>query len=213
MKVSRLTRLELLLYLVIIFQGGSAMAGIIAFENPDPGEEGHFNWRLHGRNEDPTFESWLNITRPSTEQFELQTGDSVGQLFAFNGGDSQNFTMDGASVATFDGFGGLSRAFTGGEVISADADFETFTVHALIADVELVSNFPEGELRYFGVQTQNGNFGWIGAIRSGLEFRATGWAYETEPGVPINAGQVPVGGTAPILGLGLLFRRSRKRKR
>jgi len=60
---------------------------------------------------------------------------------------------------------------------------------------------------------ENGNFGWIAVTRDGFNLSTTGWAYETEPGVPIDAGQVPVGGTAPILGLGLLFRRSRKRKR
>jgi len=211
MKMPDFASSTLLLLLATVFQGGSAMAGIIAFENPGPGEEGHFDWHWPGRDNPVTFEQWLDITKPSTDQSALENGNSIGQIWA---PEEQNQTFGGADVARA-GNTTLTRAFSFGEDVSA-AVFSTNglgTHVALVNGNEVVSDFPAGELRYIGVKTENGNFGWIAVVRDRFNFTTTGWAYETEPGVPINAGQVPVGGTAPILGLGLLFRRSRKRGR
>jgi len=188
------------------------MAGIIAFENPDPGEEGHFNWHWQGIEDPITFEQWLDITKPSTEQAGLANGNSVGQLLGDSGaGDIQNKTQGGADVANVEN-SVLTRAFVFGEDVSV-ASFRNITWHWFISGANFETELPENELRYIGVRTENNNFGWIAVIREESDLRPTAWAYETEPGVPINAGQVPVGGTAPILGLGLLFRRSRKRGR
>jgi hypothetical protein len=81
-----------------------------------------------------------------------------------------------------------------------------------------------GEVRYVGVQMELNNsgvfnYGWIG-VRIDNEADATGavvgWAYETDPGVGIQAGVVPEP-TSFLLGgamLGtLFFRRARRRKR
>jgi len=188
------------------------MAGIVFFENPPEGDPDHFNWHVNGPDDPETFEQWLDITKPSTDQLGTANGNSIGQLFRDNGGFGANVTVGGASVARVPGFV-LTRAFELDETIDGAATFDTTAAHVLNNGKEILSDFEEDLAAYIGVQTDSGNFGWIEVVRDGFNFTTTGWAYETEPGVPINAGQVPVGGTAPILGLGLLFRRSRKRKR
>jgi hypothetical protein len=53
------------------------------------------------------------------------------------------------------------------------------------------SHFAEGEPLYIGVEFDPGDgwhYGWIGVTRSGLDLDVSGWAYETEAGVPIAAG-------------------------
>jgi len=212
MQVAPLKRTTLLLLLAtIIFQGGSAMAGIVFFENPPEGDPEHFNWHRNDLDAPFTFEQWLDITKPSTDQMGLTNGDSVGQLFFDSGGDLFNITAGGAAVAKLEG--GLTQAFEFGATIDGSSTFDDGAIHAGLINAELTSDFEEGVTLYMGVQTESGNFGWIEVVRDRFNFTTTGWAYETEPGVPINAGAVPTAGGAGVLGLGLLFRRSRKRKR
>jgi MYXO-CTERM domain-containing protein len=187
------------------------MAGIVHFINPDPGQEGHFNWNLQDPDGPITFEQWLDITRPSTDQFELRNGNSVGQFFDENGGDWRNYTSDGAEVARIPGFF-TTRAFLSDESIDDDAMFNHVAFHVASTGEGIESDFPQGELRYIGVLTTSGNYGWIAVIRDIRSLRALAWAYETEPGVPINAGQVPAVGGVALFGLAGLAARRRRRE-
>jgi len=185
------------------------MAGIVHFINPDPGQEGHFNW--HPGRFPSTFEQWLNITKPSTDQFELRTGNSVGQLFDDNGGDWINSTSNGAAVGRVDGLL-ATRAYDFGQVIDSGSIFDDLAFHVINNGGEIQSDFPEGELLYIGVRTEAGNYGWIAVIRTFDSLRALAWAYETEPGVSINAGQVPAVGGVALFGLAGLAARRRRRE-
>jgi len=189
------------------------MAGIVHFINPDPGQEGHFDWHWQAEDNPQTFENWLNITRSSTDQSELATGNSVGQLWdpAF-----RSVTSGGASVRVLGGGSRRTKALELGDRVD-DGEYRQFAIHWLdLGGGGLESDFPENELRYIGVLTSDGNYGWIAVMRVEDDFgrfvdlRALAWAYETEPGVSINAGQVPaVGGVALFGLLGLAHRRRR----
>lgn len=100
-----------ILILVLMLFCAPASAGIVYFENPPPGNEGHFAWHWQIPDEPQTFENWLNITKPSTDQFEFATADSVGQLSTHDG--ESNATAGGASVARVAGLL-VTRAFTFG---------------------------------------------------------------------------------------------------
>ena len=53
------------------------------------------------------------------------------------------------------------------------------------------SNIPEGVAKYIGIRFDQGagyQYGWIGVVRTGHELEAFAWGYETDPGVPIEAG-------------------------
>jgi MYXO-CTERM domain-containing protein len=198
-------------FTVTLASGGSTMAGIVHFINPDPGQEGHFNWNLQDPDGPITFEQWLDITKPSTDQFELRNGNSVGQLFDDNGGDWVNSTSNGAEVArVLDRFD--TRAFDLNEVIDETALYNHLAFHVYSDGFGIQSDFPQGELRYIGVRTEAGNYGWIAVIRDIRSLRALAWAYETEPGVPINAGQVPAVGGVALFGLAGLAARRRRRE-
>lgn len=185
------------------------MAGIVHFVNPDPGEEGHFHWHWQRPDDPVTFENWLDITRPSTDQFGLATPNSVGQLYEDDGGDSRNITFGGAGVALVEGTT-ITRAFEFGQDI-VGAPYNHRAAHWFTAGGPLESDFPDGELRYIGVLTGGGNYGWIAVIRENRDLRALAWAYETVPGRTIHAGEVPGLGGVPLFGLlGLAARRRRR---
>lgn len=81
--------------------------------------------------------------------------------------------------------------------------YDAYGSHAWGDPPFTLSPFPEGERRFVGVRTPTGNYAWIEVERTGLSLRAFAWAYETEPGVPILAGQVPAPGTAVMLAMTL----------
>jgi MYXO-CTERM domain-containing protein len=191
-----------------VLSGGSAMAGIVHFINPDPGQEGHFNWHWQGPEDPRTFENWLDITRPSTDQFELGNGASVGQLGSRSG--DENGTFGGASVRIVGGGSGFTLALEFGDPVHA-GEFDDLAFHWLDQGGGIESEFPENELRYIGVLTASGSYGWIAVIREAGDLRAFAWAYETEPGVSINARQVPAVGGVALFGLAGLAARRRRR--
>jgi hypothetical protein len=66
---------------------------------------------------------------------------------------------------------------------------------------------------FVGIRMANGEYGWIrvnidyGTIDSSVQevvFRVVDWAYESEAGQSIQAGQIPEPGTGALTGLGLL---------
>jgi hypothetical protein len=73
------------------------------------------------------------------------------------------------------------------------------------------SLFPAGLRRYIGVLTGGGNYGWIEVERFDFQLVAYSWAYQTETGVPILAGQVPAPGAAAVLCLGAAHACRRRR--
>jgi len=191
------------------------MAGIVHFINPDPGEEGHFDWHWQAEDDPETFENWLNVTKPSTEQSELATGNSVGQLWdpAFG-----SVTNDGASVRIVGGGSGLTKALAFGDPVGG-GEYREFAIHWVSSGGGgLESDFPENQLRYIGVLTTGGNYGWIAVMRVPDEFgrfvdlRALAWAYQTEVGKSINAGEVPGVGGVALFGLAGLAARRRRRE-
>lgn len=192
--------------------GSSLEAGIVHFINPPPGEEGHFNWHWQIPDEPQTFENWLDITKPSTEQFGLASPNSVGQLSTHSG--DENGTSGGAAVATSEGTVSTHAFMFGEETVGFDYDEVALHVY----DSGL-SEFPQGEVRYIGVLTASGNYGWIavermeGGYPERMNLIVFAWAYQTEPGVGIRAGEVPGLGGVPLFGLAGLAARRRRRPR
>jgi hypothetical protein len=218
---------DLLAAAAAIAAGTQAYGEVVIFINPDEGEAGHFGWSM-GDALDAT--TWLDITRPSTDQGGLVGPSSVGQIFHFfeipYGYYSYewNYTYGGASVAT--GPDGFTRAFDGGEIIDgAIGTFESLSNHAYVLWTYLYGYpfgyFDEGGPQYMAVRFSDANgyhYGWIGVVGRDLvgdgllTFDAFAWGYETEPGVGINAG-IPAPGTLAALAFGaVVTRRGRKRK-
>jgi MYXO-CTERM domain-containing protein len=190
--------------------GSTVHAGIIHFINPPPGQEGHFNWHWQDPFGDRTFENWLDVTRPSTDQFGVESGNSIGQLSQRDG--ERNFTSDGASIATTEGTVSTHAFMLGEEMI--DYDYDEVALHVYDSGL---SEFPQGDVRYIGVLTASGNYGWIavermeGGYPERMNLIALAWAYQTEPGVSIRAGEVPGVGGVALFGLAGLGARRRRR--
>ena len=187
-----------------------ANAGVVSFLNP-PGAE-HFNWapssgQIIG----------LDITLSAGDQ----TGATQGATtFEHTNSDTFSF-VDGSDTREVQAggiHGGLLWASVFGDPIPAQAPLPSnhnWNPSSLIIHPALGSNFPEGEEAYLGVRFDQGSgwqYGWIGVVRTGIEFDAFAWGYETEPGVPIAAG-VPEPTTLALVALGagsMLIRRRRR---
>jgi len=185
-------------------------AEIVHFTNPAPGQPGPYDWRLERTD---GWQSWLDITMPSAAQSHLASASSVGQMYVFVPGETtpQNRTVGGAAVnRSFVASWGLfaTTAYASGDLIGfSDFGFSVFATHAMeLEPGSVVTAFPEGQRRYMGVRTGAGNYGWIEVEPEGLAFNALSWAYETEPGVAIVAGQAPAPGSAMLAGVAALAR-------
>ncbi len=198
-----------------IAAGTQAYAEAITFINPAEGEPGHFDW-----SGSPALESWLDITRPSTDQTGLVGPMSVGQITTFDDtGEFFNFTSSGASVVTVDpgNLSGFTGSFASGTEIDGSFTYASESTHVWYSFFlfEWFSQFAEGTAGYMGVQfsdVDGDHYGWIGVVRHDSFFDAFAWGYETEPGVAIIAG-VPAPGTLAALAFGaVVTRRGRKRK-
>lgn len=193
-----------------------ASAEIVHFANPSPGEPGHHDWRWPGFFQ----RSWLDITRSPADQAGVSSGSAVAQTRPALGHPEEANRLDGgAEVAIHVDamFEGYTRAFDLGDPV-VGADFGTISTlfYWNFEDPGAIppwgaSLFPEGSRRYIGVRTVDGRYGWIEVERTGGNVAAFAWAYETSPGVPILAGQVPAPGGAMVLALASLsaFRRRR----
>ncbi len=201
---------------VVALAAAAAHANIVHFVNPASVEEGHYDWRWEPA---AGWQSWLDITRGPTDQPNVLNGDSVGQL-----------------VVAFAPHANLTSSWPGIAAADVAVDWENYTQYltlALAEDAPLGglaylsqshhfnpemfpgephSLFPEGQHMYIGVRTSSFRYGWIEVVRTGGSFAAFSWAYETEPGVPITAGQVPAPGQAAVFAactLGACMRRRR----
>jgi len=78
------------------------------------------------------------------------------------------------------------------------------------------SDLPEGQQTYLGVRFDLGSgdqYGWIGVVRTGPDLDAFAWGYETDPGVPIEAGAlVPEPGSLAMLAVGAAAMARRRRR-
>jgi hypothetical protein len=202
--------------LLATLPAASAIAGIVYFENPPPGQEGHFNWHWQMRGEEETFENWLDITKAPWDQSEIGGQNSVGQIcVGCTGGLDFNRTIGGAAVASLKG--GVLQATLAlalGDPVAGNT-FEPLSAHVYDFE-ERRSDFEIGVPAYIGVRTGSGNYGWILVERRGgshfdlYNLVAYAWAYETIPGKPINAGDIPApGGAAAFALLSLGTRRRR----
>ncbi len=192
----------------------AAHAEIVHFVNPAPGQPGHYDWRwgpVSG------WESWLDITMPSTAQGNLISPSSVGQMYLSNPKEDPpiNVTVGGAAVNRSSFAWGFfaTTGYTSGDLIGfSDFGFSTVSTHVMEMEPgSVVTTFPEGARRYMGVRTGEGNYGWIEVERHGMNFTAFGWAYETEPGVAILAGAIPAPGAAALLIVGFIATQRRRR--
>ena len=182
---------------------GSAHAHIVHFTNPAPGNPAHYPWEVPIWGQDLVY---LDITVGPGEQLNVENGNSIGQGIAHGFGWAA--FIGGAAVAVNAPDELFLQSFMDGDSL-AGHDYSTWSG---FTGEPGKPEFPEGERRYIGVQTATGNYGWIEVERAGLSFTAYAWAYETEPGVVILAGQVPTPGAAAVLTLGVLgatVRRSR----
>lgn len=201
---------SILLFVATAALATNANAHILHFVNPAPGETGHYNWYA------PVgIPRWIDVTLPAEHQTDHESRNSIAQGignlgFGFGiliGGGvwptASRFAIDQSldpmvlALSPGDGLGGLT--------------YDSYTPFALFDPPSTQSLFPEGARRYIGMQTGDGNYGWIEVERTGLSLAAFSWAYETRPGVPIAAGQVPTPGAALPLGAAVLLMPRRRR--
>ncbi|MCC6676304.1 MAG: hypothetical protein IT436_04095 [Phycisphaerales bacterium] len=195
--------------------GDGASADVVHFTNPAPGQPGHYDWRFDWWTLEP---SWLDITRSPSDQPNVPGGAAVGQLFVGEGDADYNAHWDGAQLLAVPTWGGWSftQYLVEGDPIAPMFPhvWSDTSAHAAASFGGPHSSlFPSGATGFMGVRTRAGQLGWIKAVFEvdDLNFRALEWAYETEPGLPIRAGEVPSPGGAVVLTLGsitVLRRRS-----
>lgn len=195
--------------LVTGFIAAVASAEVVHFVNPGPGQSGHYAW---GSDPDTGARSWLDITRPSTLQPDAQSGNSVGQVYervldAALVWHMPVSAMPVASLLRSSDSGFSAQPLPAGAGIGPSAWWHTTALHVEIVHLpifEVNSLFAEGQRRYIGVRMDDDRYGWIEVELTGTHLFAFGWAYETTPGVPILAGQVPAPGAAAVFALASL---------
>ncbi|MHC4106576.1 MAG: hypothetical protein ACYS0D_05465 [Planctomycetota bacterium] len=193
----------------------NASASWVRFDNPEFGQQDHFDWTWSDAL-DPL--SWLDITKPSSDQGGMAGPTSVGQLYPDGQpGVMSNETMGGAQVGRLFQ---LTQAIAYlDEVSDSTLSFFDFSVHAVATDLWIASLIPEGAESYIGVafldDDQATHYGWIGVVRTALELETFAWGYETEPNTPIPAGAAaPAPGALALLVVAALtapMRRNRRR--
>lgn len=186
-------------------------ADIVHFVNPAPGQPGNYEWACPLTYD--TF-SWLDITRSAADQQGAASGSGVSQYASSLFTSPPNRTnfhrqeMDiGAMVlAVTTSFGNTTNFLSVGTLIGPAPDgahWAGATFHGLPMLFT--------EHRFIGVQTTSGHHGWIEVSRAGLSLTAHAWAYQTEPGVPIVAGQIPAPASLALCGLGACMTMRRRR--
>jgi hypothetical protein len=196
-----------------IAAGTQAYADPIRFDNPAPGDPGHFDWQ-QGDGYNPL--TWLDITRPSTDQgdyyYAYSNAPLVGQYFGEQPYVNYDFGPSGYVAKQYMGFPiyyHLTKAFAGGAVIDGSQYFDSLSDH--VVDLSYygygVYSFFDITARYMGVAFEDYNgrthYGWIGVTRNGTDLDAFAWGYETTAFTPIPAG-IPEPGSLALLALGAL---------
>lgn len=195
----------------------AARAEIIHFVNPAPDQPGHYNWRF-----EPGAVHWLDITRSSGSQTNLANGSSVSQVSHdspwgdFNVHLVEDFSSSATVLGIADGWFHPTWCLGFGDAVQSypvEIDWLVYAEHVSPSEVlYFVSFFPENQSGYMGVRTMWGQHGWIEAVRTGMSLSAFSWAYETVPGQPIRAGEVPTPGAAVVLVVGVLASAARRRR-
>ncbi|MCC6676300.1 MAG: hypothetical protein IT436_04075 [Phycisphaerales bacterium] len=194
----------------------AARAEVVHFINPAPGQPGHYGWGY-----ELGVDRWLDITTPPPLQTNTPNGRSVSQASRSLWGEDplnvhvgDELASSARVLALVGGWSYPTYCLEFGEAVQArlfEFDWIRTAEHVAPASVwPLMSHFPEGESGYMGVRTTEGHLGWIEVVRGGMSLTARAWAYETEAGAPIVAGQIPAPGAAVVIGLGV-FTASRRR--
>jgi hypothetical protein len=186
-----------------IAAGTSAYADPIRYDNP--AGEGHFDWAQgEGRFAlDFTLEASQqsgDLFVPTSLAHQVYPSLGFGAVDGFNSGAELQFT----SVYLLQGLDYGDAIPSGGGWYGVGYTLSPY----------YGSDLPEGLTRYFGVRFDVGSgwqYGWVGGIRTGLQFDALAWGYETQPGVPIAAG-APEPGSLALLAMGTVGAMSRRRR-
>ncbi len=196
--------------LMLLFMCTSpAAAAIVHFINPEPGQPGHFAWELDVLGPP----SWLDITLSPEAQTNAPSTSAVVQMVGgFGNLHHPEVGFPGLHALVLGDLGTLpyTAGLLFGDPVVEDASWGFLASTAHYGGEEF-TNFPEGETRYIGVLTMDGNYGWIEVIREGWSLNAISWAYETQPGINIYAGQVPAPGALPLLLIGAIVGGRRRR--
>ncbi len=218
---------ELVTAAVTLAAGTQAYGDVVRFDNPAEGDPGHFAWTFSA---DETALSWLDITRPSTDQDGLVSPMSVGQLYGA-GFAPDNFTEGGASVLHLLEFDFLTTSVVAGTIIdeylppgdgdartawSNDTPYNAYHSYYYLF-VGASTDINSGEYLAVRFEAADGmHYGWIGVTTTYVDYvyelSAFAWGYETDPMTPIAAGAVPAPGTLAALAFGAVALGRRKRK-
>ncbi len=185
----------------------SAQGAIIHFTNPAPGQPGHHDWHFE---QVEGWQSWLDITKSASEQSNTSNLNSISQQRHGYG----NIHQDGAAIIAWVFAGSeppQTTALSYGQPVANPRDGGEFSGWAVHAGSPFSSEFAEGMHLYIGVRILGGSRGWIEVVRTGMNFTAYAWAYETEPGVPIYAGQIPAPGALALFAISAFISPSRRR--
>ena len=203
---------------VAIAGGTEAYASVIRFDNTAHGEAGHFHWAIPG----PAMTS-LDLALPPSEQggWTPMIPTAVHQS-VFNGyskivGDGDTSLQVGLPANYPENY--FAVGVDAGQLIpTSGTSWQQYPAYVFYPGWGPETLLPEGTPTYLGVRFDLGSgwqYGWIGAVRTGLELEAFAWGYETVPGVPIAAGaEIPGPGTLALLAFGAVtgaMGRGRKR--
>ncbi len=212
-----------------IAAGTQAYAAPVRFNNPAHGAAGHFHWFQSVNTND----SWLDVMLPAAQQGDYYAYNEQSTLAQFASGDVTKFrgsevhVSAGLRVLTPSENDGYSPSlFNAAELIPVPGGGtyfgRPFSANDGIFNYPVYYEpIPEGVPTYLGVlwgATYGGggfsdsNYGWIGGVRTGDEFEAFAWGYETDIGVPVPAG-APEPGSLALLALGAGATLGRRRRR
>lgn len=172
------------------------------FDNPQHDAPGHFHWPPSGSS------NWLNFFvgadgQPGVAGNPTTLRHRINRTLGFG-------SIDGSqSGIQVEALSGLLHGLDSNEMIPSGADWIS---NGTIFSNESGTDLPEGVVQYIGFRFNLGTgfqYGWVEGIRTGFEFDATAWGYETEIGVAVPAG-APEPGSLVMLafgGIALLARR------
>lgn len=194
----------------------AASADIVHFVNPALGQPGHYDWRLG----DLWDSRYLDITLAPGVQPNTPGANAVAQnRIAFDFGEiiddigivsgHQAWDTPLAEVLVVPSL--YTAALTHGAIVGAGDGLAWSDRSRHLSSAPLISQFPEGQRLYIGVRIQGDRLGWIEVSRNSLSLTAHAWAYQTEPDVPIVAGQVPAPASLALCGLGGCITMRRRR--